>query len=208
MNSDYPVRFDVDYPEDGLDRLTTFFRIFMVIPIAIVIGLLAGGYGGDFTGDSYTVAGSFGGFVVLPTALLILFRGKYPRWWYDWNLELARFTSRVDAYVGLLRDEYPSTDEQQAVHVEIDYPDVESDLGQGMPLVKWFLAIPHYIVLFFLAIGAFFAVVFAWFAILFTGRYPKGLFDFVVGVHRWALRVGGYAFLLVTDKYPPFSLEP
>ena len=207
MKSKYPVRFDVDYPKE-LDRLTTFFRIFMAIPILIVIGLLSGGYSGSFSGDTWQVSGAFGAIIVLPTVLLILFRGKYPRWWYDWNLELSRFAMRVNTYLSLLRDEYPSTDEQQAVHLDIDYPNVGKDLSQGMPLIKWLLAIPHYIVLLFLAIAAFFAVIIAWFAILFTGRYPKALFDFVVGVHRWALRVGGYAFLLVTDEYPPFSLEP
>ena len=207
MKSKYPVRFDVDYPKE-LDRLTTFFRIFMAIPILIVIGLLSGGYSGSFSGDTWQVSGAFGAIIVLPTVLLILFRGKYPRWWYDWNLELSRFAMRVNTYLSLLRDEYPSTDEQQAVHLDIDYPNVGKDLSQGMPLIKWLLAIPHYIVLFFLAIAAFFAVIIAWFAILFTGRYPKALFDFVVGVHRWALRVGGYAFLLVTDESPPFSLVP
>jgi hypothetical protein len=207
MNSDYPVRFDVDYPEEGLDRLTTFFRIFMAIPIVIVIDLLSGGFGGYNT-DAYHLGAAFAGFVVLPALLMILFRAKYPRWWFDWNLELARFHARINAYLSLLRDEYPSTDEQQAVHLEIDYPNVENDLSQGMPLVKWFLAIPHYVILAVLAIVGFLGVIVAWFAILFTGRYPKGIFDFIVGIHRWALRVAGYAFLMVTDKYPPFSLEP
>ena len=125
---------------------------------------------------------------------MILFRRKYPRWWFDWNLELYRFTKRVGIYLSLLDDTYPSTDEQQALRLDIHYPDVQHDLSRGMPLVKWFLAIPHYFVLFFLAIGAFFAVLFAWFAVLFTGRYPRGLFDFVEGVYRWGTRVQGYAF--------------
>ncbi len=188
MKSDYPVRYDVDRPGE-LDRLTTGLRIFVVIPIAIVLGLMRR-------------------LVVLPTLLLILFGQKYPRWWFDFNLEYTRFAARVDAYLGLLRDEYPSTDEKQAVHVEIDYPTAEKDLNRWLPLVKWLLAIPHYVLLVFLGIGALFSVIIAWFAILFTGRYPEGLFDYVVGVHRWGLRVAGYAFLLVTDKYPPFSLEP
>jgi hypothetical protein len=105
-------------------------------------------------------------------------------------------------------DSYPSTDEQQAVHLDYPYPDVENELGRGMPLVKWLLAIPHYIVLFFIGIGVFFAVIGAWFAILFTGRYPRGIFEFVEGAHRWTVRVYGYAVLLVTDRYPPFSLKP
>jgi uncharacterized membrane protein len=114
---------------------------------------------------------------------------------------------RVGAYIALLTDDYPSTEDEQAIHLEIDYPVVEQDLNRWLPLVKWLLAIPHFIVLFFLAIGAFFAVIIAWFAILFTGRYPRGLFDYVVGVSRWALRVEAYAMLLVTDRYPPFSLS-
>ncbi|MGZ5419600.1 MAG: DUF4389 domain-containing protein [Solirubrobacterales bacterium] len=208
-SSDYPVRFNVDYPEEGLDRLSTFFRIFAAIPILILAAFLGGGFsGGEFGENGMQVGAAFGGIVVVPTVLMLLFREKYPGWWFEWNRELTRFTTRIAVYLSLLRDEYPSTDEQQNVHLDIDQPDAANDLGRGMPLIKWLLAIPHYIVLFFLGIGAFFAVVIAWFAILFTGRYPRGLFDFVVGVHRWALRVEGYAFLLVTDRYPPFSLEP
>jgi hypothetical protein len=208
MNEQYPVQFSVEYPDRPLNRLTTFFRIFMVIPIAIVLDLLLGswwgwGYGGDTT--TYVAGGV--GFLFLPPLLLILFRKKYPRWWFDWNLELIRFANRVWIYLSLMDDRYPSTDEHQAVRVDYPYPNVETELGRGMPLVKWLLAIPHYIVLFFLYIAAFFVVVFAWFAILFTERYPRGAFDFVEGVYRWGNRVNAYAFLLVTDRYPPFRLE-
>jgi uncharacterized protein DUF4389 len=196
--SDYPVTFSVDYPDRRLNRLTTLLRIFTVIPIAIVGSLLSGG--------SYY--GAAAGILTLPVLLLILFRKKYPRWWYDWNLELMRFGNRIGVYLALMDDRYPSTDAMQAVRLDFPYPNVEADLGRGMPLVKWLLAIPHYFVLFFLYIGAFFAVVFAWFAILFTGRYPRGLFDFVEGVYRWHNRVIGYAFALVTDRYPPFRLKP
>jgi hypothetical protein len=205
MDEQYPVQFSVDYPDRSLDRLTTFFRIFTVIPIAIVLAALMnsswGGYGETTT---YTLGGA--SFLFLAPLLMILFRKKYPRWWFDWNLELLRFTNRVGIYVALMDDRYPSTDEHQAVRLDYPYPDAETELMRGMPLVKWFLAIPHYIVLVFLHIGAFFAVVFAWFAVLFTGRYPRGLFDFVEGVIRWNNRVTAYAFLLVTDKYPPFRL--
>jgi Domain of unknown function (DUF4389) len=206
--SDYPVTFSVDYPDRELNRLTTFFRIFTVIPIAIVVSLLAGGnYGVE--GSEYGYWAGVGiGLLTLPVLLLILFRKKYPRWWFDWNLELLRFNNRVGIYFALMDDRYPSTDEQQSVRLDFPYPNVEADLGRGMPLVKWLLAIPHYFVLFFLYIGAFFAVVFAWFAILFTGRYPRGLYDYVEGVIRWHNRVVGYAFALVTDKYPPFRLKP
>ncbi|MDX6615056.1 MAG: hypothetical protein QOD60_147 [Solirubrobacterales bacterium] len=205
MNSDYPVRFDVDYPDRDLNRLTSAFRIITIIPIAIIAALIGHAAIGAGSGAQYVAAG---GILVLPTLLMILFRQKYPRWWFDWNLELSRFLARVGVYGALMNDEYPATDEQQTVHLDIDYPDVENDLSQGMPLIKWFLAIPHYIVLAVLGFVAFFALIGAWFAVVFTGRYPKGIFDFLVGVHRWVLRVDGYAFLLVTDKYPPFSLEP
>ena len=204
--SDYPVAFAVDYPDRKLNRLTTFFRIFTVIPIAIVAGTISTTYVGG--SEAGTWIGSGVGILTIPLVLMILFRKKYPGWWFDWNLELMRFTNRIGIYVALMDDRYPSTDEQQAVYLDFPYPDVERDLGRGMPLVKWLLAIPHYFVLFFLYIGAFFAVVFAWFAILFTGRYPRGVFEFVEGVIRWHNRVVGYAFALVTDRYPPFRLSP
>jgi hypothetical protein len=206
MNEQYPVVFSVEYPDRSLDRLSSFFRIFTVIPILIVLGTVVGsswgGYGDWMT--TYAIGGA--GFLFLAPLLMILFRKKYPRWWFDWNQELLRFSNRVAIYLSLMDDTYPSTDEHQSVRLDYPYPDVERDLSRGLPLVKWLLAIPHYIVLFFLHIGAFFAVVFAWFAILFTGRYPRGPFDFVEGVYRWDNRVYAYAFLLVTDEYPPFQL--
>lgn len=200
--SPYPVTFSVDYPERELNRLTTFFRIFTVIPIAIVSALLPGG-----AMAAYGAAVTAGSLVFLPLVLMLLFRKKYPRWWFDWNLELLRFGNRVSVYLALMDDEYPSTDEMQAVHLDFPYPDAER-LERGLPLVKWLLAIPHYVVLFFLSLGAFFAVIGAWFAILFTGRYPRGIFSFVEGTLRWSNRVYGYAFALVTDQYPPFRLRP
>jgi hypothetical protein len=203
-NGDYPVRFDVDYPEK-LDQLTTAFRIVMIIPIAIVLGTLSSAAMAS-EADSAGGGAMGGGLLVFGPLLMILFRQKYPRWWFDWNLELMRFTARVEAYFFLLTDRYPATDEEQAVHLGIDYPDVERDLNRWLPLVKWLLAIPHVIVLFFLWVVALVAVMIAWFAILFTGRYPRGLFDFVVGVMRWTWRTVAYAFVLTTDQYPPFRL--
>lgn len=209
MNEDHPVRFSVDYPDRPVNRLTTAFRIFTVIPIAIVLGTI-GGYpgGGEYNGgDGATIAIGGIGLLFLPPLLMIVFRQKYPRWWYDWNLELLRFTNRVGTYLALMNDRYPSTDEQQWVKLDFPYPDAQRDLNRWLPLVKWLLAIPHYIVLFLLYLAAIIVLIVAWFAILFTGRYPRGIFDFVEGVIRWHNRVVGYAFILVTDRYPPFSLS-
>jgi hypothetical protein len=208
----YPVRLKIDYSEK-LDRFTTFIRLIWAIPILIIGSLLTGaGYTSGTmateTGEQVTRTGGGIGFgLFLATMLMIVFRERYPRWWFDFALELNRFTARVGAYLVLLTDRYPSTVEEQSVHLEIDYPNVEQDLNRWLPLVKWLLAIPHFIVLALLGAIAIFAIVIAWFAILFTGRYPRALFDYVVGVGRWGLRVQAYAFLLVTDKYPPFNLN-
>ncbi|HKA97460.1 MAG TPA: DUF4389 domain-containing protein [Streptosporangiaceae bacterium] len=206
----YPVRFSVDYPDRDLNRVTTAFRIFTVIPIAIVIGTVSGGswqYSSP-NGTTTTVATAAGGVLFIGPLLMILFREKYPRWWFDWNLELQRFSNRVAVYVALMDDTYPSTDDHQSVHLDYVYPDVPRDLSRWMPIVKWLLAIPHYIVLAFLYIAVFFVVIAMWFAILFTGRYPRAAFEFVEGVIRWHNRVVGYALTLVTDRYPPFRLAP
>lgn len=205
------------YPEK-LDRFTTFFRLLWIIPIAIIFSLVSGAgetvtntvvinQAGQILETTRDSSGGLAGSLFVAIALMIIFRQRYPRWWFDFSRELTRFGYRVGAYFMLLTDQYPSTVEGQSVHLELDYPDVEKDLSRWLPIVKWFLAIPHYIVLFFLAIGAFFAWIIAWFAILFTGKYPRGLFDYVVGVGRWWLRVAAYAFLLLTDQYPPFSLS-
>ena len=206
----YPVQFSVEYPDRDLDRLSTAFRIFTVIPIAIVLAAISGGpdVGWAERDASYAGGISAGGILFLAPLLMIVFRQKYPRWWFDWNLNLVRFENRVFSYLFLLRDEYPSTDEEQAVRVDFPYPDAKNDINRWLPLVKWLLAIPHYIVLLFLGLAAFVVIIIAWFAILFTGRYPQGLFDFVVGVMRWGNRVQGYAFVLITDRYPPFRLNP
>ena len=199
----YPVQFSVDYPERPLSRLSTLFRPILIIPIIIIAAFIEGQ-----TSDANTTFLFAGGTLFVAPLLLILFRKKYPRWWFDWNVALLKFESRVTAYFLLLRDEYPSTDEEQAVHIDIPYPDAATDLNRWLPLVKWILAIPHYVALIFLGIGALIAVIIAWFAILISGRYPSGLFSYVVGVLRWGTRVQSYMFLLVTDRYPPFRLGP
>ncbi|HXZ57587.1 MAG TPA: DUF4389 domain-containing protein [Gaiellaceae bacterium] len=207
-DTSYPVRFDVDYPDRDLNRLTTFFRIIVAIPIAIVAASLEAGAGGSAGSHSWTFASGTAGLLFFAPLLMIVFRQKYPRWWYDWNLELMRFSNRIGVYLALMDDTYPSTDEHQSVRLDFPYPDARAGLNRWLPLVKWLLAIPHYIVLVFLWLAAIACVIFAWFAILFTGRYPRGLFDFVLGVIRWGNRVVGYAFALVTDEYPPFRLAP
>jgi hypothetical protein len=211
MNDAHPVSFAVDYPDRHLNRLSTAFRIFAVIPIAIVIGSIGGYSSSEWhadTSSTTTVVVGGTGLLFLPPLLMILFRQKYPRWWFDWNLELLRFSNRVGVYMALMDDRYPSTDEHQAVHLDAPYPDAQRGLNRWLPLVKWLLAIPHYIVLAFLWLGLVIAVIVAWFAILFTGRYPRGLFGYTEGVIRWHNRVVGYAFILVTDAYPPFRLRP
>ena len=207
--SPYPVSFSATYPDRPLNRLTTALRVFTVIPIAIVLGSIAG-YSNQYeaSGESATVVIGGTGLLFVPPLLMILFRQKYPRWWFDWNLELLRFTNRVGVYMALMEDRYPSTDEHQYVSLEMPYPDAREGLNRWLPLVKWFLAIPHVIVLAFLYLGVLIVVIVAWFAILFTGRYPRGLFDYVEGVIRWHNRVVGYALVLVTDEYPPFRLGP
>jgi len=208
QQSAYPIQLSVDYPERMLDRLTTAFRIFVAIPILIVLGAVSGGtWQWSSDGRTNVVAAGAGGLLFFGPLLMIVFRQKYPRWWFDWNLGLQRFSNRVAAYLALMDDRYPSTDDQQSVRLDYPYPDT-GELNRWLPLVKWLLAIPHYVVLFFLDIAAVVVVIIVWFAILFTGRYPRGLFDFVEGVIRWHNRVVGYALILVTDRYPPFRLAP
>jgi Domain of unknown function (DUF4389) len=203
----HPVEFDVDYPDRQLRRISTLLRAVYAIPILIVLGFLGGpalGAAGD-NGGLYFI-GLASGLIVIPPLLTIVFRQKYPRWWFDFNLAFLRFDNRVMSYLLLLGDEFPSTDEDQCVHLDVPYPDVRADLNRWMPLAKWFLAVPHYLVLFVLDVGVVLAVIAAWFAIVVTGRYPRRLFDFIVGVMRWHNRVVGYAFTLATDQYPPFRL--
>ena len=206
MVSNYPVQFDVDFPARSMDRVRTAFRAILAIPIVFLLTALSGQTYGDGDHDTTNAIVIGGAAVFVPLVLMLVVRRKYPRWWFDWNLNLMRFANRVTAYLALLDDRYPSTDEEQSVHLDFAYPDA-TQMNRWLPLVKWLLAIPHYIVLFFLGIGAIVAVIAAWFAILVTGTYPRSLFDYVVGVLRWWNRVQGYAYTLVTDQYPPFSLS-
>ena len=202
----YPIQFSVDYPDRPLDRVKTLFRPIVAIPILLVLGAVSGATTLWTSADGGTVAAGAGGVLFLGPLLMIVFRRKYPRWWFEFNRELLRFSNRVGAYLALMDDRYPSTDEEQHVHLEVAYPDAQQDLNRWMPLVKWFLAIPHYLALIVLWLGAIGAVIVAWFAILFTGRYPRALFDYVEGVLRWQNRVIAYVGLPVTDDYPPFRL--
>jgi hypothetical protein len=202
----YPVHLDIEYPEGPRNRVTVLFRLILAIPVLALLGLFTGTATGDSDfGQQLAVAA--GGFLFLPTLLLLLFRHRYPRWWFDFNVNLLAFINRVSMYAYLLRDEYPSTEDRQALDLRVPYPDAKTELSRGMPLVKWLLAFPHYVILAVLVLAALVVTLIAWFAILFTGRYPRGLFDFVVGTHRWYTRVACYAFLLTTDRYPPFRLS-
>ena len=212
----YPVQLSVDYPDRSLNRLTSAFRIFVAIPVMILLVSVSGGTllavpghtGPAGSKGSVFVLSGAGGPLFLGPLLMILFRKKYPRWWFDWNLELQRFTNRVLIYILLMDDRYPATDQEQSVHVDYVYPDAARDLNRWLPLVKWFLAIPHFLVLIFLWIAVLVVTFIAWVVILFTGRYPRAIFDFVEGVVRWGQRVIAYSLLLVTDRYPPFTLAP
>jgi hypothetical protein len=204
--STYPVRFAVDYPDRALNRTSTAFRLVAAIPILLVLAAVSGSTWEWSNDNASTAATGAGGLLFFGPALMIVLRQKYPRWWFDFNLELQRFTNRVWAYLALMDDRYPSTTDGQSVRLDYDYPDVLRDLNRWLPLVKWLLAIPHFVALVVLTAGALGAVIAAWVAILVTGRYPRSIFSFVEGVFRWNNRVIGYAVTLVTDRYPPFSL--
>jgi Domain of unknown function (DUF4389) len=202
----YPLAFDVDYPDRKLNRLTSALRLLMAIPVVLLLTAIGGVTAVTTGSNATTLVASGSALLFLPPLLMIVFRGKYPRWWYEFNVELLRFKNRVGVYVALMDDRYPSTDERQSVRLDVAYPEA-GRLNRVLPLVKWLLAIPHYIALTVLYAGALVAVLVAWFAILFTGRFPRPIFDYLVGVGRWTNRVAAYALILVTDTYPPFRLR-
>jgi Domain of unknown function (DUF4389) len=189
--SDYPVTFDIEYPE-RLSRWKIFVKWLLAIPHFIIVYLLV------------LVAGVLE-FIAF---FAVLFTKKWPRGLFDFTVQIYRWTANVYAYaVTLQRDEYPpfSGDAgQYPLTFDVEYDD---NLSRWQIFVKWLLAIPHYIVLLFLGLAASVVVFIAFFAILFTGRYPRGMFDFVTGVARWWFRVQAYAFWFMTDRYPPFSLK-
>jgi uncharacterized protein DUF4389 len=187
----YPVRYDVEYPE-RLSRWKIFVKWILAIPHLIIVYLLQ----------------AVASVLVFIAFFAILFTKKWPRGLFDFTVQIQRWTANTFAYaILLLRDEYPPFSGEPGEYplaLEIEYDD---NLSRWMIFVKWLLAIPHLIVLVFLEIAALVVVIIAFFAILFTGRYPRGMFDFVVGTARWYWRVDAYALLLMTDRYPPFSLK-
>ena len=202
--ADYPVRFEVDYPE-RLGRVSTVFRIILYIPIAIFLALVGGqafSYGD--VGDATSTGLAGGGGIVLAIWATVIVRQYVPRWLFDFQVALMRFQARAYGYLALLTDRFPAFEGEYPISFDVRYPDKLN--RWKVAIWKIITSIPHIIILIFLYVAAFVVVVIAWFAILFTGRYPQGLHTFVAGVFRWSLRVQAYIFSL-TDEYPPFSLD-
>ncbi len=188
--SGYPVRYDAQY-EAKHSRLLLFFRWLLIIPHLLVLYAL----------------GAVANIMTFIAFFAILFTKKYPRGLFDFVVNIHRWQANVGAYIFMLRDEYPPFSWEPGsypVTFEADYP---GEMARFAPLYKWLLAIPNLIVLVFVAIVAILLWFISWFAILFTGTFPKGMFDFIVGTHRWSVRLNAYVYLL-TDKYPPFSTKP
>ncbi|MGE5668630.1 MAG: DUF4389 domain-containing protein [Betaproteobacteria bacterium] len=216
----YPVGYGVEPQLHDRNRVTVFFRLILAIPHLILVGgpglALGGGWAwetpahGDWAwGFHWGGGGVLGAVACIMTIIAwfaILFASNHPRGLWDFVRFFMSWRARAVAYIALLRDEYPPFgDAAYPARYEVAYPD--------MPRNKWtvglriFYVIPHAIVLFFLGIAWFVTAVVAWFAILFTGSYPEGLYHFAVGYLRWSLRVESY-LLLLRDEYPPFSFEP
>jgi hypothetical protein len=206
---DYPTNFAVDYPERTLHRGSTAARLVLAIPIILLLALVQQvEIRVGWQAIALSLVGSLSGIgaVTFPVLVMLVLRRKYPHWWFEWNVELFRFINRVIVYLVLMTDQYPSTDEAQSVRLH--FPDPQGQgLSRGLPLVKWLLAVPHYAVLVAFLVSLPFVLIVAWVSIIATGRYPRRLFSYVEGILRWGNRVIGYAFIFVTDDYPPFRLS-
>jgi hypothetical protein len=205
----YPVRLWMEYPE-RLSRLSTFFRLLLAIPVFIFVALLSGGsvdaqqWDPDQTQNTGVAASSVIGGVLLAIWITILLRRNIPRWLFDFYVAVQRFSYRALAYFALLIDKYPAFEGNWYLQYWVDYPERPS----RWKVLFWKLitSIPHFFILIFLSIAAAIVVFIAWFAILFTAKFPRGMHDFVVGVLRWYARVHAY-FASLTDAFPPFSLD-
>ena len=183
------------------NRLTAFFRLIIVLPVAIYFSAFAIE---SIASDNWSY--SLGGLIIVPTLLALVFRGIYPSYALPFNHALISLGTRINAFVLLLTDDYPSIEENDIV--KITFPEVGNgaQLSRVKPLFKWFLAIPLYLMGIIYLIYGFFLTAFAWFSILFSGKYPVWCADAMVGILAFGNRVYGYAFILVTDEYPSFSL--
>ncbi len=204
VETSYPVRFEAEYPEQ-LGRLSSAFRIILYIPVAIFLALVGGqAFSYSDFGDATTTSVAGGGGIILAIWATVIVRQYVPHWLFDFQVALMRFQARAYGYLALLTDRFPAFEGEYPINFEVRYPDKLS--RWKVAIWKIITSIPHIIILIFLFLAAFVVIVIAWFAILFTGRYPQGLHTFVAGVFRWSLRVQAY-FLSLTDDYPPFSLE-
>lgn len=183
------------------NRLTALFRIIIVLPVAIYFSAFAVN---SFSTDNWSY--SFGGLIILPTFLALVFRGIYPSYALSFNHALISLETRVNAYALLLTDDYPSIEENDIVQITLPEVGTGSELSRIMPLFKWFLAIPLYFMGLIYIFYGIFLTLFAWFSILLSGKYPVWCADAMVGILAFYNRVYGYAFILVTDEYPSFSL--
>ena len=205
-SSDYPVQFSVDYPESR-NRLSVLFRLILAIPI-VIVGAAVGGHidmGDAELTESFAPLYA-GGVLWIGPLLMIVFRKKYPKWWFDWNLELSRFTTRIESFILVLRDEYPSTDEEQSVHLQIEYPNAETELNRILPIFKWLLAIPHYIILAILWVLAIVATILAWLSILGPGPVSRGAVQ--LRGRGDAVELPGRGVCVPADDGPVSSVPP
>jgi len=183
------------------NRLTAFFRLVIVMPVAIYVSAFAID---SISTDTWGY--SLGGLIFLPTLLALVFRGIYPSYALAFNHALISLETRVNAYALLLTDDYPSIEENDIVKITLPEVGEGSQLNRYLPLIKWFLAIPLYVMAIIYLVYGLFLTLFAWLSILFSGKYPVWCADAMVGILAFYNRVYGYAFILITDEYPSFSL--